>query len=42
MRSCDTNILLYYLNRDCPEHAAAARYLEDNRSREDFGLCELV
>jgi toxin-antitoxin system PIN domain toxin len=42
MRSCDTNILLYYLNRDCPEHGAAALYIEDNRSREDFALCELV
>ncbi len=42
MKSCDTNILLYYLNRDCPEHPAAARFLEQNRDREDFALCELV
>jgi len=42
VKSCDTNILLYYVNRSCPEHAAAARYLEQNRDREDFALCELV
>jgi toxin-antitoxin system PIN domain toxin len=42
VRSCDTNVLLYYLNRDCPEHAAAARYLQTNWARQDFALCELV
>lgn len=42
MKSCDTNILLYFLNRDCPEHAAAARYLEANWTRGDFAVCELV
>lgn len=42
MRSCDTDILLYYLNRDCSEQPAAARYLEANWDRQDFALCELV
>jgi len=42
VKSCDTNILLYYLNRDCPEQDAAARYLEANWRRQDFALCELV
>lgn len=41
MKSCDTNVLLYYLNRDCPEHAAA-RYLQANWARQDFALSELV
>jgi len=42
VRSCDTNVLLYYLNRDCPEQAAAARYLQANWNRQDFAICELV
>jgi predicted nucleic acid-binding protein len=31
--SIDTNLLLYGLNRDCPEHAAARAFLEDCADR---------
>jgi len=42
MRSCDTNILLYSLNRDCGEHRAAAAYMEQVAQAGDFAICELV
>ena len=42
MRSCDTNILLYSLNRDCGEHRAAVAYMEQVAEAGDFAICELV
>ncbi len=42
VESCDTNILLYYLNRSCPEHERAREYLEPRFTTEGFGICELV
>ncbi len=42
MRSCDTNILLYAYNADCPEWAAANSYLESVSKDADFAICELV
>ena len=42
LTSCDTNILLYYLNKRCPEHCAAKAYLESVFASEEFAICELV
>lgn len=42
MESCDTNILVYYLNVDCAEHQAAARYMERQFHNSSFAICELV
>ena len=42
MISIDTNILLYGLNRDCPEYAAARTFLEDCAGRADVAIAELV
>jgi uncharacterized protein len=42
MLSIDTNILLYALNRDCPEHDVAAAFLSDCAARDDVAICELV
>jgi uncharacterized protein len=40
--SIDTNLLLYCLNRSCPEHAAARAFLEDCAGRADVAIAELV
>lgn len=40
--SFDTNLLLYALNKDCPEHPAARAFLDDCSSRDDVAICELV
>jgi toxin-antitoxin system PIN domain toxin len=40
--SIDTNLLLYSLNRDCPEHAAARSFVEACSSRSDVAIAELV
>jgi toxin-antitoxin system PIN domain toxin len=42
MISIDTNILLYALNRDCPEHASARGFLEACAARADVAIAELV
>jgi len=42
MISIDTNVLLYSLNRDCPEHAAARAFVEDCARRPDVAIAELV
>jgi uncharacterized protein len=42
MISCDTNILFYAHNKDCPEFRAARGFMEKFAESEDFALCELV
>lgn len=42
MTSVDTNILLYALNRDAPEHGAARAFLEARNDDDSFVLSELV
>ncbi len=42
MISIDTNILLYSLNRDCPEHGQARAFLEACAGRSDVAIAELV
>ena len=42
MISIDTNLLLYGLNRDCPEHGAARAFLESCVDRRDVAIAELV
>lgn len=42
MISIDTNVLLYGLNRDCPEHAAARAFVEACAGRADVAIAELV
>lgn len=42
MTSIDTNLLLYSLNRDCPEHAAAREFVEACAARRDVAIAELV
>lgn len=42
MIAFDTNILLYALNADCPEHAAARSFLEECAERDDVVVAELV
>lgn len=38
----DTNIILYALNRDAPEHGRAREFLEAHQNDPDFVLSELV
>jgi toxin-antitoxin system PIN domain toxin len=40
--SLDTNLLLYSLNRDCPEHEAARTFVESCVDRRDVAIAELV
>jgi len=40
--SIDTNLLLYGLNRSCPEHAEARRFIEACTRRSDVAIAELV
>jgi uncharacterized protein len=40
--SVDTNILLYSLNRDCPEHGPARAFVEACAGRSDVAIAELV
>jgi toxin-antitoxin system PIN domain toxin len=40
--SIDTNLLLYSLNRDCPEHGAARAFVEACAGRADVAMAELV
>jgi toxin-antitoxin system PIN domain toxin len=40
--SIDSNLLLYSLNRDCREHAAARAFLESCAGRRDVAIAELV
>jgi toxin-antitoxin system PIN domain toxin len=40
--SIDTNLLLYSLNRDCPEHGAARAFVEACSGRSDVAIAELV
>ncbi len=42
MLSIDTNILLYALNRDAPEHVLARSFVADCGQRDDVATCELV
>ena len=42
MLSVDTNILLYSLNRDCPEYPAASEFIHGLAPRKDVLLCDLV
>jgi toxin-antitoxin system PIN domain toxin len=40
--SIDTNLLLYSLNRDCPEHGTARAFVESCVERNDIAIAELV
>jgi uncharacterized protein len=40
--SIDTNLLLYSLNRDCPEHEAARAFVESCVDRRDVAIAEFV
>jgi len=40
--SIDTNLLLYSLNRDCPEHQAARAFVERCAGQRDIAIAELV
>lgn len=40
--SIDTNILLYAINSDCPEHGRARRVVEELACSPDVVICELV
>lgn len=42
MISIDTNIILYFQNRDCAEHSAAVAFLTECADRDDVAICELV
>ncbi len=42
MLSVDTNLLVYALNRACPEHAAARGFLSELVDADDVAICELV
>lgn len=42
MISIDTNILLYSLNEDVPEHQGASSFVEECAVRDDIAICELV
>jgi toxin-antitoxin system PIN domain toxin len=42
MLSIDTNILLYALAEDCPEHRSARQFLESLQTRADVLLSEFV
>jgi toxin-antitoxin system PIN domain toxin len=42
MISIDTNVLLYGLNRDCPEHPASRAFIETCAGRADVAIAELV
>ena len=42
MISCDTNILFYLSNKDCPEHPVALKFINEYVESEEFILCELV
>lgn len=42
MISIDTNVLLYSLNRDCPEHERARDFLQECSERPDVAIAELV
>lgn len=42
MISIDTNLLLYSLNRDCPEHGAARAFVLSCVDRRDVAIAELV
>jgi predicted nucleic acid-binding protein len=42
MHSCDTNILLYYLDDSCEEHSAAKNYFSEKIENRDFVICDLV
>lgn len=42
MISIDTNLLLYSLNRDCPEHERARSFVQQCSGRSDVAIAELV
>jgi toxin-antitoxin system PIN domain toxin len=42
MKSCDTNILIYYLDSSCSEHNEAKLYLEKVWTDKEFIICDLV
>ena len=42
MISIDTNLLLYGLNRECPEHDDARHFLQECSERSDVAIAELV
>lgn len=42
MISIDTNVLLYGLNRDCPEYDVARDFLAQCSERSDVAIAELV
>lgn len=42
MISIDTNVLLYSLNRDCPEHERARAFMQECSERPDVAIAELV
>lgn len=42
MKSCDTNILVYYLDSSCKEHEKAKDYLEEVWTDKEFVICDLV
>ncbi len=42
MLSIDTNLIVYALNRGCPEHEPARSFLHDLSTRDDVAICELA
>lgn len=42
MLSIDTNLLLFSVNSDCPEHAKTRSFLEECARRSDVAIAELV
>lgn len=42
MQSCDTNILLYYLDESCSAYPKAKDYIESVWHNKDFVICDLV
>jgi predicted nucleic acid-binding protein len=40
--AADTNLFLYALNADAPEHRGARAFLAENLDNPDFVLCELM
>jgi toxin-antitoxin system PIN domain toxin len=42
MMSCDTNILVYALHRQSPEHATASAFIRDHLQDDSFAISEHV
>lgn len=42
LKSCDTNIFLYYLDKTCPEHDAASAYMNEAAENREFIISDFV